>query len=204
MLSISPTRRTKPEKTKKMPENFASALVFVVSSLAQLYLFVLLLRLLLPWLGADFRNPLAQGVLKITSPLVVPLRRVIPPIRRIDTATLLVTFAILYATIYLILSIKGFEASFPEIAISALVYVPLLTLRLYTFLIIVRVVLSWVSTGGYNPAVAIIYTLTDPVLRPIRRIIPVMGGFDLSPIFAIILVGALVKVVSGYVPLPVL
>lgn len=204
MLSISPTRRTKPEKTKKMPNNFASALVFVVSSLAQLYLFVLLIRLLLPWLGADFRNPLAQGVLKITSPLVVPLRRVIPPIGRIDTATLLVTFAILYATIFLILSIQQIQASFAQIAVSALVYLPLLTLRLYTFLIIVRVVLSWVSTGGYNPAVAIIYTLTDPVLRPIRRIIPVMGGFDLSPIFAIILVGALVRVVSGYVPLPVL
>ena len=84
------------------------------------------------------------------------------------------------------------------------VYIPLLTLRLYTFLIIVRVILSWVSTGGYNPAVAIIFTLTDPVLRPIRRIIPVMGGFDLSPIFAIILVGALVRLVSGYVPLPVM
>lgn len=204
MLSISPTRRTKPEKTKKMPNNFASALVFVVSSLAQLYLFVLLIRLLLPWLGADFRNPLAQGVLKITSPLVVPLRRVIPPIGRIDTATLLVTFAILYATIFLILSIQQIPANFAQIAVSALVYLPLLTLRLYTFLIIVRVVLSWVSAGGYNPAVAIIYTLTDPVLRPIRRIIPVMGGFDLSPIFAIILVGALVRVVSGYVPLPVL
>jgi YggT family protein len=204
VLSISPTRRTKPEKTKKMPNNFASALVFVVSSLAQLYLFVLLIRLLLPWLGADFRNPLAQGVLKITSPLVVPLRRVIPPIGRIDTATLLVTFAILYATIFLILSIQQIPANFAQIAVSALVYLPLLTLRLYTFLIIVRVVLSWVSAGGYNPAVAIIYTLTDPVLRPIRRIIPVMGGFDLSPIFAVILVGALVRVVSGYVPLPVL
>lgn len=187
-----------------MPNNFASALVFVVSSIAQLYVFVLLLRLLLPWVGADFRNPLAQGLLKITSPLVVPLRRVIPPIGRIDTATLLVTFVVLYATIFLILLIKGLSASFAVIAISAAVYIPLLTLRLYTFLIIVRVVLSWVSTGGYNPAVAIIFTLTDPVLRPIRRIIPVMGGFDLSPIFAIILVGALVRLVSGYVPLPVM
>jgi len=187
-----------------MPNNFASALVFVVSSIAQLYLFVLLLRLLLPWVGADFRNPLAQGVLKITSPLVVPLRRVIPPIGRIDTATLLVTFFILYATIFLILLIQGLSASFAAISVSALVYIPLLTLRLYTFLIIVRVVLSWVSTGGYNPAVAIIFTLTDPVLRPIRRVIPIMGGFDLSPIFAIILVGALVRLVSGYVPLPVL
>ncbi len=107
-----------------MPNNFASALAFVVSSIAQLYLFVLLLRLLLPWLGADFRNPLAQGVLKITSPLVVPLRRVIPPIGRIDTATLIVTFVILYATIFLVLLIYGQaeQANFSKIAISAAVY----------------------------------------------------------------------------------
>ena len=187
-----------------MPNNFASALTFIVSSVAQLYLFVLILRLLLPWLGADFRNPLAQGILKITSPLVVPLRRVIPPIGRIDTATLLVTFFVLYLTIFVILLIQNITPDFARIAASAIVYLPLLTLRLYTFLIIVRVVLSWVSTGGYNPAVAIIYTLTDPVLRPIQRFLPSMGGFDLSPIFAIILVGALIRLVSGYVPLPVL
>ena len=187
-----------------MPNNFASALTFIVSSVAQLYLFVLILRLLLPWLGADFRNPLAQGILKITSPLVVPLRRVIPPIGRIDTATLLVTFFVLYLTLFVILLIQNITPDFARIATSAIVYLPLLTLRLYTFLIIVRVVLSWVSTGGYNPAVAIIYTLTDPVLRPIQRLLPSMGGFDLSPIFAIILVGALIRLVSGYVPLPVL
>ena len=63
-----------------MPDNLAAALAFIVNAIAQLYLFVLLLRLLLPWLGADFRNPIAQAILKITSPVVVPLRRVIPPI----------------------------------------------------------------------------------------------------------------------------
>jgi len=187
-----------------MPSNFSEALSFIVGSVAQLYLFVLILRLLMPWFGVDFRNPLSQGILKITSPLVIPLRRIVPPIGRLDTATLIVIFAILYATIFVILLIKGVMASAGLIALSSLVYVPLLAIRLYTFLIIVRVVLSWISQGGYNPAIAIIFTLTDPVLRPIQRLIPRMGGFDLSPIFAFILLGALTRIVFGYVPLPVM
>ena len=77
-----------------MPANLASALSFIVGSLAQLYLFVLILRLLLPWFRADFHNPIAQAILKATSPLVVPLRRILPPIGRIDTSTLVVALVI--------------------------------------------------------------------------------------------------------------
>lgn len=77
-----------------MPDNVTQALVFIVNAVAQLYLFVLLLRILLPWLGADYRNPITQAILKITSPVVVPLRRIIPPVGRVDTATLLVAFII--------------------------------------------------------------------------------------------------------------
>ncbi|MDH3548276.1 MAG: YggT family protein, partial [Gammaproteobacteria bacterium] len=75
-----------------MPSNIVSAIVFIVNSLAQLYLFVLLLRLWLPWLGADFRNPIAQAILKLTSPVVIPVRRIVPPVGRLDTATVLVAF----------------------------------------------------------------------------------------------------------------
>lgn len=187
-----------------MPANVADALTFIIGSIAQLFVFVLILRFLLPWFRADFRNPLAQAILKITSPLVVPLRRIVPPIGRVDTATILVTFIVLYLTVLVITRILQAPAGFPEIAISSLVYMPLLTLRLYMFLIIVRIILSWVSQGGYNPAIAVIYTLTDPVLRPFQRIIPRLGTFDISPIFAIIIVGALIRVVVGFLPLPVM
>ena len=88
-----------------MPSNVTSAVVFIVSTIAQLYLFVLLLRLLLPWFGADFRNPIAQAILKLTSPVVVPLRRIVPPVGRLDTATVLVAFIIQYITILMVLLI---------------------------------------------------------------------------------------------------
>ncbi|MDH3338796.1 MAG: YggT family protein, partial [Gammaproteobacteria bacterium] len=75
------------------------ALVFIINTIAQLYLLVMLLRLWLPWFRADFRNPIAQGILRLTSPLVIPVRRVIPPIGRLDTATVIVAFALQYLTV---------------------------------------------------------------------------------------------------------
>jgi YggT family protein len=187
-----------------MPANLASALSFIVGSLAQLYLFVLILRLLLPWFRADFHNPIAQAILKVTSPLVVPLRRILPPIGRIDTSTLVVALVITYLTIFVLLLIRGATASISAIAVSSVVYIILLTLRLFVFAIIVRVILSWLAPGGHNPAMAIIYSITDPLMRPFRRIIPPLGGFDLSPIFAIILISALTIIVGGFLPLPVM
>jgi YggT family protein len=187
-----------------MPANFASALTFIIGSLAQLYLFVLILRILLPWFRADFHNPVAQAILKVTSPLVIPLRRILPAIGRIDTATVVVAFVITYLTIVVLLLIRGETATIGTIALSSLVYLVLLTLRLFVFAIIVRVLLSWLAPGGYNPAMAIIYSITEPLMRPFQRIIPRLGGFDLSPIFAIILIGALTRIVSGFLPLAVM
>ena len=183
-----------------MPSNVADALSFIVGSIGQLYAYVLLLRLLLPWVRADFHNPIAQAILKITSPLVVPLRRVIPAIGRIDSATLLVLFFVLYLTLFLIGLIMQIAVGATFLAISSALYIPMLFLRLYFFLVIVRVILSWVAPGGYNPAVALIGMLTDPVLRPFRRLIPPLGGFDISPILVMILIGALIRLMRGLIP----
>ena len=181
-----------------MPPNIASALVFIVNALTSLYLLVLLLRFWLPWLRADFRNPLAQGILKLTSPVIIPLRRIVPSFGRLDTATVLVAFIVQYLAILLILLIIGSTASFSAISITAIVKLMLLSLNLFMFAIFVRIILSWVSPGQYNPATAIITTLTEPILRPVRRLIPPLGGFDISPIFVIIGLGALTRVLMGF------
>ena len=184
-----------------MPPNITSAIVFVINAITSLYLLVLLLRFWLPWLQADFRNPLAQGILRLTSPVVIPVRRIVPSFGRLDTATILVAFVIQYLTILLLLLIMGQAASFVTIAVTAIVKLLVLTINLFVYAIIIRVVLSWISPGGYNPAAAIITTLTEPILRPFRRILPPMGGFDLSPILAIILLLAATIVVNGFKPL---
>ena len=181
-----------------MPANVASFFAYIINAITSLYLLVLLLRFWLPWLRADFRNPLAQGILKLTSPAVVPLRRIIPSFGRLDTATIVVAFAIQYLAILIMLLIYGTTASISSIALTALVKLALLSINLFLFAILIRVILSWVSPGQFNPATAIISTLTEPVLRPFRRIIPAIGGFDLSPIFAMILLGASTQLLMGF------
>ena len=186
-----------------MGSSAPNAIVFLVSALAHLYLLVLLLRLVMPWLRADFRNPLAQAILKLTSPLVIPLRRIVPPIGRLDTATVIVAFAIQYLTILLIAVIKGWPIDAIPIAVTSAVNLVILTLRLFAYAIIVRVLLSWFAAGTYNPATAIIDALTDPVLRPFRRLVPPMGGLDLSPLFAMLILFALSILLSGLKMLPI-
>jgi YggT family protein len=186
-----------------MGSSATNAIVFLISALAHLYLLVLLLRLVMPWLGADFRNPLAQAILKLTSPLVIPVRRVVPPIGRLDTATVIVAFAIQYLTILLIAVIKSWPLGVVPIAVTAAVNLIILTLRLFAYAIIVRVLLSWFAAGTYNPATAIIHALTEPVLRPFRRLMPPMGGLDLSPLFAMLILFALSILISGFKMLPI-
>lgn len=179
------------------------ALVFIINTIAQLYLLVMLLRFWLPFLRADFRNPIAQGILRLTSPLVVPVRRIVAPIGRLDTATVIVAFGLQYLTILLILTINGIPSGILPIASTALIDLVLLSVRLFTFAIFIHIVLSWITPGTFNPATAFIAMLVEPVLRPFRRLVPTIGGLDISPIFAIILLQAVAIFISTLRPLPI-
>lgn len=179
------------------------ALYFVLKTLTQLYLLLLILRFWLPMLRADFRNPVAQGVLRLTSPLVVPFRRFIPPIGRIDTATVLVAFVIEYLLILVLLFLTGASAGFFPIAVTSLMELAILSLNMFFFVVLIKIILSWVAPQNYNPVTAMLTTLAEPVLRPFRRLVPPLGGLDVSPIFAIVLLQAGVIILQNYKPLPV-
>ena len=187
-----------------MGNSTTTAIVFIINSLAQLYLLVLLLRLLLPWMGINFNNPISQAILRLTSPLVIPVRRILPPVGKIDTATVVVAYGIQYLTILVIVLILRMPPKILPIAITAAVNLVILTLRLFVFAIIIRIVLSWLgSRDSYNPAIATLHAITEPVLRPFRRFIPPIGGLDISPIFAIILLSAAAILISGLKQLPI-
>lgn len=179
------------------------ALYFIVKTLTQLYLLLLLLRFWLPWFGADFRNPISQGVLRLTSPLIVPIRRFIPSLGKLDTATVLVAFIIEYALVLLLLTLRGNSANIVSISLTALFELAILSLNLMFFVILVRIIMSWIAPTNYNPIVALLNTLAEPVLRPFRRLIPPLGGLDISPIFAIILLQAGVIILQSYKPIPI-
>lgn len=167
------------------------ALIYIIDALAMLVTFVFLLRFWLPWFRVDFRNPLAQGILQVTSPIVVPLRRIVPSIGRIDTATVLVAFLVQALSVILTALLIGVPFSAKFVVLGSFFELVDLSLRLFMFAIIIRIVLSWIAPLTHNPATAILASITDPLLRPFRRYIPPIGGFDISPVFAIILLGAL-------------
>jgi YggT family protein len=167
------------------------AIIYIIDTLASLITLILLLRFWLPWVGADFRNPISQGILQATSPLINPLRRIVPSIGRIDTATVLVAFLVQAIAITFALLVVGVPISAKFIIIGAIFELVKLSLLMFTFAIIIRIVLSWIAPHTHNPATALIANMTDPILQPLRRYIPPIAGFDLSPIFAIIILGAL-------------
>lgn len=179
------------------------ALYFIVKTLAQLYLLLLLLRFWLPVLRADFRNPIAQGILRFTSPLVIPVRRIVPPIGRLDTSTIMVAYILEILLVLVLSAIRGLTVSTLPIAITGILELAILSLNLFFFVILIKVILSWVAPHNYNPITVLLNTMAEPVLRPFRRIIPGIGGLDISPIFAIVALKAAEIVLQTYKPVPV-
>ena len=168
------------------------ALQFVIETVSNLFIYILIVRLVLPFIRANFRNPIVQGILGITSPIVVPLRRVLPSIGKIDTATIVVAYAVKYLALLLILAAAGGAALAEPLAIAwyALIELIVTIFRLFSVAILVRIILGWVAPNQYNPVTEIIGAMTEPLLAPARRIIPPMGTIDFSPMFVMIAIYA--------------
>lgn len=186
-----------------MNESAKDALIFIIHSFTQLYLLVLLVRLFMPWLQANFNNPLGQAIFRVTSPLVVPLRRIIPSIGRLDTATVIVAFAIEYLAVLVICAIRGWPLLAYAIAATAAIKLVVLSIWLLIVAILIYVVMSWMGGGAYNPAMSIINAIVDPALRPARRFIRPIGGLDLSAFITTVALIALTILINGLRVLPV-
>ena len=163
------------------------ALIFLVDSLLTFLVYAFLLRVLLQLVRADFRNPLAQAVLALTNWLVMPLRRLLPPVGGFDTASLAALLAVQFAATLVLFRLRtGVVYPFLPLASEALRALALSTLLLFTVLIFVYALLSFVAPGVRSPATALLAALCEPVLGPLRRVLPVLGGIDFSPLVAIV------------------
>ncbi|HKL61928.1 MAG TPA: YggT family protein [Woeseiaceae bacterium] len=176
------------------------ALIFLLRTLADLFLIVLLLRLFMQWFRVDFRNPVSQAVVRITSPFIVPLRRVLPPVGKIDTATLVVILLFELVFIAVLIELLGGSPRGFEILYYAILRTVMVALRFFFFAILVYVILSWIAPGTYNPVTSLLSQLVNPVLDPARRIIPTIGGLDLSPLLVAILLQAASIAVGSALP----
>jgi YggT family protein len=169
-----------------------NAIIYIVETLLSLALAVVLARLLLQWTRADFRNPLCQAIVRLTNPLILPLRRILPPIGKVDTASVVavlivatVNVAILYA-----LQFGAFPTPFFWVQRIAILIARTL-LQTYFYAIVLYALLSLIAPGGYSPMQSVLATICEPVLRPFRRLIPSVAGLDLSPLWACIAIQAI-------------
>jgi YggT family protein len=169
-----------------------SAIIFIVQTLMSLVLIVVLLRLLLQLSRADFRNPVAQAVVNLTNPLILPLRRVLPPVGKVDTASVVAVLLIAVLEIAIVFGLSGFGLPSASVWLRAVALeIVRTTLWTYFYAIFLYALLSLIAPGGYSPLQSLLASLCEPVLRPVRRLIPAISGIDLSPLWAGIAIQAL-------------
>jgi YggT family protein len=176
-----------------------NALYYIVDTLTSLYLGVLILRLIMQIVRANFRNPFAEAILRLTNPLIMPLRRVLPPVGKTDTATVLaiVLFAVFKVVILALVAGAGLLFAPIALVITVLRTLVLAVLWLYFFLILFYGFASFVVQGGHSPIFEVLAYVCDPLLNRIRKIIPsIVAGLDLSFLWAIIAIQALIILIG--------
>ena len=173
------------------------AFIYIIQTLGQLYLLVALLRFILQLVRADFYNPLCQFTVKATQPLLAPLRRIIPSVAGIDLAGLVLVLGLQFLLIVVLLSLTSFPVMqlLPQILIWTLIIVAGLVLKIFFFALIISVILSWIAPGSHNPGAQLTQQICEPLLAPIRNLLPNLGGLDISPIFAFITINLLERLV---------
>ena len=170
----------------------------LISVIFGLYIFMLLLRLIFQIVRADFYNPLSQAIVKLTNPPLLPLRRIIPGLWGIDLASVILLFLLQALELWLLVTLKGIPVSFVALAIVTVGYLLKSVVWVFLGAIFIRIILSWVMPygGGQNPVIGLVYSVSEPVMRPARRILPPIAGLDLSPMLVVIALYILLMAVS--------
>jgi YggT family protein len=175
---------------------FISPLVFIINTVFDLYVFLVLLRFMLQMLRADFYNPVSQFIVRVTSRPLGDLRRVIPNVAGQDSAAIVLCLVVIYAKFMLLrlLDTAAIPVGSTLAPIGSVGYLGLMVyaiadlvalfLTVFLIAIIFQVVLSWISPGHYNPVIGLVNSLAAPILRPVKKIMPPIGGLDLSPLVA--------------------
>ncbi|MCE9685236.1 YggT family protein [Shewanella sp. AS16] len=176
-----------------------NALTFLISTLFDLYLMVVILRIWLQLARADFYNPFSQFIVKATHPILAPMRRILPSFGSLDTASLVLALLVVIVKVLLLSLIAGAAIDIITLLVFAAVTVAKQAGVLLFWMLLIRAILSWFNQG-YNPIVMVMGQLTEPLLAPVRRIIPPIGGLDLSVLLVIIAMNFINILLAQYLP----
>jgi YggT family protein len=166
--------------------HLANAGVLIVQAVFGLLTGLFFFRLLMQGLRVDFRNPLSQFVYKLTNPVLMPIQKALPVVRGWNLAALLVTFLLTLLETWLLYRLAGLGLPIPALLVISLALLIQFAATVVLWMIILRAILSFVSPDPYNPMVQMLYRLSDPLLKPFQKLIPPIGGLDLSPVFAVL------------------
>jgi YggT family protein len=162
-----------------------NAILFLISCIFNFYIIILLVRMMLAWQRADFYHPLTQFVVKLTNPIIKPMKKILPDVGGIETASLLLIFLTAIIKFFFIALLSFGFPNILGLFILAIGDVLRLILQIFTFSILIQAILSWVQP--YSPASQMLYKFNSPILRPLHRFIPPVSGFDISPLIALVI-----------------
>lgn len=175
------------------------ALIYIIQTLGSLYLLIVLLRFILQLVKADFYNPISQFIVRATQPLLRPVRRVIPGFGGVDLAALVLALLLQFLLMTVVLVLLGVNpgALLPNLLVWSLIGITSLFIKVFFFALIISVILSWVAQGSHNPGALLVQQICEPLLEPFRRLLPSLGGLDISPIFAFLALNLIDRFVLG-------
>jgi YggT family protein len=160
--------------------------VFLIDTLFSLYILAIVLRFLFQWTRADLYNPISQFLVKITHPPLKIIRRFVPSIGKIDTSSIVLALVLQMLADFSILALKGVMVSFTALIILSFTQLFSLLINVFIFAVFARAIFSWFDPGNYNSANSLLQSLTEPLLNMCRKVIPDLGGIDLSPLVALV------------------
>ena len=165
---------------------FGNAATFLIETALGIYMLIVMLRLLLQWARADFYNPLSQFIVKATQPVLAPMRTALPTVAGIDFACVVLLVALQFAELWVVTGILGHRIAAVALLVLSVAEIVQLAIYVFLFSILIQVVMSWINPSSYNPVLSVLYSLNAPLLGPAQRIVPPIGGLDLSPIVVMV------------------
>ncbi len=171
--------------------------VLLIDTLFSLYIGAVIVRMLLGYAGANFYNPLSQFLVKITNPVLVPLRRFIPSIGKIDTAAIVLALGLTILKIILLSLVLTANVNIISIFFASIIDIIKVIIWVYIIALLLQAVMSWIGSAHGNHVAPLVHSLTTPILRPIRNIVPNIGALDLSPLVAILILNILLIIVES-------
>ena len=177
--------------------------LFLASAIIGFIIYVVLIRFWMQWFRADFRNDLGGFIIRATNPLVIPLRKILPPIGKIDTATIVLAFLISAIKVFVIFLILGKQKSIFLYLIWGFGVALQSSIYLFMAAIFISIIASWFASNAYHPILSVARSICEPILAPARRLIPAIAGLDLSPIIVILLLNVCLRLIVAPILPPV-